>query len=117
MTAKTYTPDSGIGERLTEVQRLKLEIDRLSAELDEHKAYLLGHAIRNDYDSLSCGAVTVSRRERASWTYSEALQNAEANLKDRKAREQKNGTAVNNPTEHVVVTFSAKAVLLAKVEA
>jgi len=117
MTAKTYTPDSSIGERLTEVQRIKLEIDRLNEELDGHKAYLLGHAIRNNYDSLACGAVTVSRRQRASWTYSEALQKVEANLKDRKAREQKNGTAINSPTEHVVVTFSAKAVLLTKVEA
>lgn len=111
MTIKDYTPDSSIGERLTEVQRLKLEIDRLSDLLDAEKAYLLGHAIRNNYDSLRCGAVTVSRRERASWTYSEALQDAEARLKERKSREQKNGTAVNNPSEHLIVTFSAKVAL------
>lgn len=108
MTTKDYLADSNIGKRLVEVQRLKLEIDRLTDLLDAEKAYLLGHAIRNDYDSLRCGAVAVSRRERASWTYSQALQDAEAKLKQRKGREQENGTAVNKPTEHLVITFSAK---------
>ena len=111
MTTKIYEPESSIGQRLSEVQRIRLEIDSLTEALDEHKAYLLGHAIRNDYDSLRCGAVVVSRRERPSWTYSDALQDAEAKLKSRKAREQSNGTAVNNPTEHLVVTFSAKIAL------
>lgn len=111
MAAKVYSPDSSIGKRLAEVQRIKLEIDRLSEALDEEKAYLLGHAIRNNYDALQCGALVVSRRERAQWTYSEALQQAEANLKIRKGREQKNGTAINTPTEHLVVSFSAKVAL------
>lgn len=113
MTVKTYSPDSAIGERLLEVQRLKLEIDRLAELLDAEKAYLLGHAIRHDYDTLACGAVKVSRRERAAWTYSAALQDAEAKLKERKSREQKNGTAVNTPSEHLVVSFSAKVALQA----
>lgn len=117
MTAKDYTSDSSIGKRLMEVQQIKLEIDRLADQLDEHKAYLLGHAIRNDYDSLRCGAVTVSRRERPSWTYSDALQEAEAKLKERKAREQRNGTAINKPTEHLMVTFSAKIALTSQVTA
>jgi hypothetical protein len=111
MTIKDYTPTSSIGQRLAEVQRIKLEIDRLNEALDKEKAYLLGHAIRSDYDSLRCGAIIVSRRERASWTYSDGLQDAEAKLKARKTREQKNGTAVNNPTEHLVINFSAKIAL------
>lgn len=113
MSAKVYSPDSSIGKRLANVQRIKLEIDRLNELLDEEKAYLLGHAIRNDYDALQCGALTLSRRERAQWTYSEALQQAEANLKIRKNREQKNGTAINTPTEHLVITLSAKIALQA----
>jgi hypothetical protein len=117
MTVKTYTTDSSIGERLSEVQRIKLEIDRLNEELDKHKAYLLGHAIRNDYTTLQLGPLKLSRRERASWSYSEALQDAEAKLKDRKLREQKNGTAINTPSEHLVINFSVKAILLDKVEA
>lgn len=117
MTSKTYTADSAIGKRLANVQRVKLEIDRLTEELDEDKAYLLGHAIRNNFDSLQLGPLKVSRRERAFWSYSEALQDAEAKLKDRKVREQKNGTATNTPSEHLVITFSVKAVLLDKVQA
>lgn len=108
---KEYQPTEGIGQRLTEIQRIKLEIDRLTEQLDEHKAYLLGHAVRNNYDGLRCGALVASRRERASWVYSEALQDAESKLKGRKLREQKNGTAVNNPTEHLVINFSAKIAL------
>lgn len=112
MTTKNYEPASSIGKRLAEVQAIKLEIDRLTALLDEQKAYLLGHAIRNNYDALQCGALILSRRERPSWTYSQALQDAEASLKQRKSREQRNGTAINNPTEHLVVTFSAKVALV-----
>lgn len=117
MIIKEYTPDSSVGSRITEIQRLKLEIDRLTEELDGHKAYLLGHAIRNDYDSLRVGALTLIRRQKASWTYSPALYEAEARVKARKVREQKDGTAINNPTEHLVINFSAKTVLLNKVEA
>ena len=115
MATKDYTPASGIGERLGEVQRIKLEIDRLNDLLDKQKAYLLGHAIRNNLDTLRCVPVAVSRRERASWTYSEALQDAEAKLKARKLREQNNGTATNNPSEHLVISFSAKAILISKI--
>jgi len=111
MATKDYTSDSGIGERLGEVQRIKLEIDRLNDLLDKQKAYLLGHAIRNNLDSLRCGAVAVSRRERASWTYSKDLQYAEAKVKKRKSREQQTGVAINQPTEHLVVTFSAKVAI------
>jgi hypothetical protein len=108
---KDYKPSEPIGQRLLEVQRIKLEILRLEEELDKQKAYLLGHALRIDQDSLRCGAITVSRRERPSWTYSHAVQDAESALKQRKAREQRNGTATNNPTEHLIVTFSAKVAL------
>jgi hypothetical protein len=117
MSIKTYTEDSAIGQRLVELQRTKLEIDRLTELLDQQKAYLLGHAIRNNFEKLTLGPLTVARRERAAWSYSEALQDAEAKLKARKLREQQNGTATNKPTEHLVINFSAKAVLLDKVEA
>lgn len=117
MAIKEYTPDSSIGSRLAEVQRLKLEIDRLTEQLDEHKAYLLGHVIRNNYDGLRIGALTLSRRQKPSWTYSPALYEAEARVKARKVREQKDGTAINKPTEHLVINFSAKSILLSQVEA
>lgn len=115
MTVKTYTPDSSIGQRLAEVQRLKLEIDRLTEQLDEHKAYLLGHAIRNDYGSLRLQGqpVALQRKGRTVWTYSEALTRREAALKAAKQREQASGAATAKTTEYAAVTFSVKASNLA----
>lgn len=117
MATKTYERGTSIGERLHDVQTIKLEIDRLTALLDEHKAYLLGHAIRNGFDSLSCGPLVVSRRERVNWLYSASLKQAERRLKDRKQAEQDNGTAVAVATEHLVVSFSARVALQNLVEA
>jgi len=111
MTIKDYAPTSSIGQRLTEVQRIKLEIDKLTEALDKEKAALLGHAIRNGYDGLSCGALTVSRRERISWVYSDSLQEAEAKIKQRKIKEQKSGIAIGKSSEHLVINFSAKTIL------
>lgn len=112
MNVKTYERGTSIGERLDDVQRIKLEIDRLQAILDEHKAYLLGHAIRNGYDALKCGDMTLSRRERVNWVYSRSIKQAEARLKERKQEEQNDGTAIGSASEHLVITFDAKAVLL-----
>jgi len=108
---KDYAIGTSIAGRLAEVQRIKLDIDRLSVQLDEHKAYLLGHAIRNNLDGLRCGAVTLSRRVRVSWVYSDAVKQAERRLKDRKQTEQDNGIAIGTPSEHLVVTFDAKIAL------
>lgn len=112
MNVKTYERGTSIGERLDDVQRIKLEIDRLQAILDEHKAYLLGHAIRNDYDALRLGAMTLARRERVNWVYSRSIKQAEARIKERKQEEQNDGTATSSASEHLVITFDAKAVLL-----
>lgn len=111
MTTKAYEPTSSIGARILKVQDLKAQIDALEQQLDAEKAYLFGHVIRQDLQSIKCGATTLTRRERASWTYSDAVKTAEARLKDRKQREQRNGTAVNTPTEHLLVTISAKALI------
>jgi hypothetical protein len=112
MNVKTYERGTSIGERLDDVQRVKLEIDRLQSILDEHKAYLLGHAIRNGYDALRCGHMVLTRRERTSWVYSRSIKQAETRLKERKQDEQNDGTAIGSSSEHLVITFDAKAILL-----
>lgn len=114
---KVYTPESTIGQRLAEVQRIKLEIDKLNEQLDEHKAFLLGHAIRNDYDGLRLGALTLSRRVKPAWTYSSTVKQAEARLKHRKLAEQESGVATKVESQHLVINLSARVALQAAVEA
>jgi hypothetical protein len=108
---KDYPAGTGIGDRLAEVQSIRLQIDALEAKLDEHKAYLLGHAIRNNLDGLRHGALVLSRRARATWVYSQAIKTAESKLKQRKLDEQEAGIAVSKQSEHLVVTFNVKAAL------
>ena len=118
MTAKDYTSDSSIGKRLLEVQRIKCEIDKLTEQLENEKAYLLGHAIRNNYSSLRIGALTLSRRERQTWDYSDNIKRLEKNLKARKENERDQGVATCNKSEHLVINISGKIALsLQKVEA
>lgn len=108
---KDYAQGTGIGDRLAEVQNLLLQIEALEAKLDAHKAYLLGHALRNDLQTLRQGAFKVSVRSRQSWAYSQAIKAAESKIKARKAAEQANGTATSTTSEHLVCTFDAKAAL------
>lgn len=114
MSTKTYEPGSSIGDRILKVQAIKAQIDALEQELDSQKAYLLGHAIRQGLTTIKCGATTVTRRERACWVYSQGVKDAEKRLKARKTREQEDGTAINTPSEHLLVTISAKAILAAQ---
>jgi capsule polysaccharide export protein KpsE/RkpR len=111
MTAKVYDPTSSIGARILKVQSLKAQIDALEQQLDAEKAYLHGHVTRQGLQGVKCGATTLTVRERASWAYSDAVKTAEAKLKARKQREQNDGTAVNTPSEHLLVTISAKALV------
>lgn len=113
---KEYTAAEGIGQRLAEVQRITLEIEALKESLEKEKAYLLGHAIRNDYNGLRYGALLVSRRCNTSWVYSDSTKKAEAALKAKKAKEQQNGTATAAKSESLVVNVSGKIALRQVVE-
>lgn len=106
METKEYKAGTPIGDRIVKVQSLRAQIEALEAELDAEKAYLLGHLLRQDLKGAKCGATSVIRRERANWLYSEAIKRSEKTLKARKQREQEDGTAINNPTEHLMVTIS-----------
>lgn len=108
---KEYAAETGVGQRLLEVQRLTLEIDRAKAALEDHKTYLLAHAIRQNYPSLRCGPTLASRRSTKSWSYSSAVANLETKLKTLKAKEQANGAATYTEAESLVVNISGKAAL------
>ena len=114
---KEYKPGTSIGDRLAAVQRIKLEIDALNDQLDDHKAFLLGHAIRNKITGFRFGALSLALRDKSNWIYSPAIKSAESKLKDRKTAEQNNGIAACNVTQHLVINFSARIALQSKVEA
>jgi hypothetical protein len=106
-----YAANSGIGQRLLELQRLTLEAERVKDALNEQKAYLLAHAIRQNYPSLRCGAILASRRGSKSWTYSAKVTAMEAKLKALKEKEQASGTATFVESESLLVNISGKAAL------
>jgi hypothetical protein len=108
---KEYTAESGIGQRLAEVQRLALEAERVKEALDAEKAYLLAHAVRQGLSGVRCGATTLSVREDATYTYSAAVQKAETALKLRKEKERATGVATKATKDTAVVTVSGKAAL------
>lgn len=108
---KDYLADSGVGRRLLEVQRLTLEADRIKEALDKEKAYLLAHAVRQNYPSLRCESILVSRRTSKAWSYSAAVAALEIKLKTLKVKEQANGTAQSTESESLVINISGKAAL------
>lgn len=112
LAEKFYDAESTIGQRILKAQRIKAQIDSLTAEYEAEKEALLAHAVRNNFRSLTCGAVSFIRRSVARWTYSKATRNAEALLKITKKEEQENGKAVNNPTESLTISVSAKALIV-----
>lgn len=118
-THKAYKADTGIGKRLARVQELMTTIETLERELDEQKAYLLGHAIRSELHSMQFEYMKATVCETTRWVYSDSVKQSEKRLKAKKAREQEDGTAIGTKSQHIRVTFSAKGILAenAKVEA
>jgi len=111
MTVKTYTADSSIGKRLAKVQQLTLEIDRLKEQLEEEKAFLLGHALRNDYTGLKLGPLSLALVTKANWSYSSTVAQAKARLKHLELAEQESGVAKKTVSTFLRASLSAKVAL------
>ena len=116
---KDYQADTGIGKRLARVQELMTAIESLEKELDEQKSYLLGHALRNELHCMQYQHMKATVCETTRWIYSDSVKQSEKRLKAKKVREQEDGTAIGNKSQHIRVTFAAKAILAenTKVEA
>ena len=106
---KSYSPTGEIGTRVTQAFQLKLEIDRLKAQLDRHTAFLKAHCIKNNVSRIDVGDFQVQRKERANWVYSLPLQNEMLRIQQQQKLEQSDGRAINTPTIYVALAVSRKA--------
>ena len=107
---KSYSPTGEIGDRVKKAFALKLEIDRLKAQLDGHTAFLKAHCIKNNVSRIDVGDFQVQRKERANWEYSLLLQNEMLKVQQQQKLEHSDGRAVNTPTVYVALAVSRKAV-------
>jgi hypothetical protein len=106
---KSYSPTGEIGTRVAQAFALKLEIDRLKAQLDGHTAFLKAHCIKNNVSRIDVGDFQVQRKERANWEYSLPLQNEMLKVQQQQKLEQSDGSAINTPTIYVALAVSRKA--------
>lgn len=94
-------------QRLQAAADIKRQVDALEIKLQEQREWFLKHLQRNGDSAVSLGDFTVSMRSRAKWEYSQRLHNELLQLQNEQKLEQRNGTALNTPTEYVSMTFKA----------
>lgn len=101
------SPDE-LNQQLQAAADLKRQIDALELQLQQHRAWLLTHLQRSGDSAVTLGDFTAALRSRASWEYSPRLHHEALRLKNEQQLEQRDGTAINTPTEYVALTFKAK---------
>lgn len=101
---RAYSPSGGMGKRLATAQSLQLQIQRLTAELDEHRAWFLAHLTKTNLDTLELGAFTVTRKTRHNWSYSPETERDMLGLRTTQKWEQSSGLATDTPTVYVAMT-------------
>lgn len=101
---RTYSPDGAIGRRLSRAHELQLQAQRLTAELTEHRQWLVERMRRLDLDRIEHGDLVVTRKQRHSWTYSPELEAELDRLKRLQRREQEEGIATDSPTVYVALS-------------
>lgn len=98
---RSYTPTGDIGRDMVTAFRLYDEIKRLEAQLAPFRVQFLEHCQKNHLSHMEVGDRTITRKSRARWEYSPALHNELLQLQHQQKMEQRNGVAINNPTEFV----------------
>ncbi len=84
-------------------RRLSLQMKELRDELEAVRGRLL-HTMQSGQTRCmytTDKAFVISLRERASWTYSDTLQDELDMLKAKQQIEQRKGIAINNPTSYI----------------
>lgn len=90
-----------------EYEQLSIEKKAIEDKLKELKPFLLEKMEDDDqFDTVIGGKFTIKHRDK--FTYSEEIQQAEKELKDRKKNEEIDGIAINNPTRYVQYNSAKK---------
>lgn len=90
--------------RLAEARILQYEIQRLTAQLDTTRAWLLHHMQSNGLDRLELGDFRAVRKTRHNWSYSAGTERDMLALRTAQKWEQVQGIALDNPTVYVAFT-------------
>lgn len=104
---RAYSPKGYIGRRMAQAKALQLQIQRLEAELSEHREVLLGHMERHELDRIELGGFIAVRKHRHNWSYSAVCDNLALQLRQLQLDEQTLGLAVDRPKSYI--SLSAKA--------
>lgn len=97
-----------LNTHLSAAADLQRQIQALELQLQQHRSWLLTHLQASGDKSVTLGSFTASLRSRSNWTYSVRLQNEMLRIKQEQALQQADGTAINNPTAYVALTFKAR---------
>jgi len=90
------TNQQEIKDAFAEYARIKKEIRQSEVRLKELAPLITPYVPEDKEIQLETGYFYIQKRPK--WTYSEATQRAEKDLKDWKKREEADGTAKNTPT-------------------
>lgn len=98
---RSYSPTGLIGRRLDEAQALHLEMQRLKAKLDVHRAWILLHMQDRKIDKITHGDLVIDRKIRHDWTYSPATEREMNKIRVTQKYEQAEGIAKDDPAYYV----------------
>ena len=104
---RAYAPSGEVGRRLAQAQALQLQIQSLTAKLDDHRFWLLTHLVRTNLDKVELGNFSVTRKTRHNWSYTPETEREMLALRTTQKWEQSQGLASDSPTTYVALSTKA----------
>ena len=101
--ARAYAPSGEVGKHLARARELQLEIQRLTAEYDTEREWLLRHMQTQSLTNVALGDVRCVLKQRNRWIYSIETQREMEALQITQKWEQSRGIASNEPSFYVSI--------------
>ena len=100
-----YAPSGRIGRVLNRVAKLKAQIDKLQAELDSEREFLLEFMLSQKLDTIYGQDFRVQLKTRHNWTYSPETERELLKIRGMKSLDIAQGRATDAPTVHVALNI------------